>query len=207
MSGIIPLPPGPFSTISADPPWSYDAKGSRAAPDWKGNFRYSTMSLDAIKAIPVADVAAKDAHMYLWTTSSFLEDAFDIMRKWGFKYKHTMVWVKVKKGTMEPRMGMGHYYRHAHELVLFGVRGRAPARVHNLPTVFFAERSAHSKKPEILQDWAEKLSPEGKRLEMFATRARPGWEAWGMQAPKMAETESGLLAGERAIEEGIARVG
>lgn len=164
--------------IVADPPWHFDNQRTRAA----AVRHYPTMKVDEIARLPVEKWARPNAHLYLWVTAAHLSEGLTVMKAWGFNYKHSIVWVKTKTApTLQ--IGLGNYFRHAHELCLFGVRGSAPARVHNLPTVFFAPRGRHSAKPPVLQDWAEELSP-GPRLEMFARRARAGWATWGNEAPQ-----------------------
>jgi N6-adenosine-specific RNA methylase IME4 len=192
------LPRGPFGTVLADPPWEFENRGTRAAAE----DHYSTMSAVEIAALPVQRSCAPSAHLYLWTTDTHLLDgsAALVCRAWGFVPKLTIPWVKTKAGVVviddvphvaldpdrvDPRLqiGLGNYFRHAHELVVFAVRGRAPAAVHNLPTVLFAPRGQHSRKPDRLYNWGEQLSP-GPRLELFARRARAGWSAWGLEAPR-----------------------
>ncbi len=193
------FPAGQFGTILADPPWSFYDKGSRIAPDWKESNLYSTMTAREILDLPVDLIAADRAHCYIWTTDSHLQLALNCMQQWGFVYKKTLVWVK-RRSAVAPlackcgdpecfevsngplQIGMGHYYRSVKELVLFGTRGKCPAAVHNLPDVFEAQRTQHSVKPDNVHRWAEKLSP-GPRIELFARRSQPGWEAWGDQFP------------------------
>jgi N6-adenosine-specific RNA methylase IME4 len=103
------------------------------------------------------------------------------MRAWGFQLKTTLVWDKVTAGG-RPAFGAGHYYRGAHELVLFGVRGRCAALSRSERTRFEGQVGRHSQKPELLQDMADRVSP-GPRLELFARRRRPGWTCWGNQLP------------------------
>ena len=196
----IGFPAGQFGTILADPPWSFSDKGSRIAPDWKESHLYSTMSAREILDLPVDLLAADSAHCYVWTTDVHLPLALSCLQHWGFVYKKTLVWVKRRSATTPIRctdadlsgefevmngplqIGMGHYYRSVKELCLFGTRGKAPAAVHNLPDVFEAPRTQHSVKPDRIHEWAEKLSP-GPRVELFARRSKPGWEAWGDQFP------------------------
>lgn len=162
-----------FGCVVADPPWRYSNTSSRAAAE----NHYPTMPTRQIIRLPVEDWVAPDAHLYCWTTDAHLRDAFDVVAAWGFEYKMTLVWVKVgEAGKLQ--IGLGNYFRHAHELCLFGTRGKAPALVHDLPSVFWAPRGRHSAKPQILQDWAEKLSP-GPYLEVFARSQRPSWAVWG----------------------------
>lgn len=196
----IGFPEGKFGTVILDPPWSFSDKGSRVAPDWKESNLYNTMSAREILDLPVDLLAADQAHCYVWTTDVHLPLALNCLQHWGFVYKKTLVWVK-RRSAVAPisctdadlagefevsngplQIGMGHYYRSAKELCLFGTRGKCPAAVHNLPDVFEAQRTKHSVKPDRIHEWAEKLSP-GPRVELFARRSKPGWEAWGDQFP------------------------
>lgn len=201
---MISLPQGPFGVVVADPPWQFDNRASRAAAE----NHYPTMSAVEIAALRVREAAARNAHLYMWTTDTHLLDgsAALVCREWGFVPKLTIPWVKTKADLVviddvphvavapdsdapKVQIGCGNYFRHAHELLIFAVRGRTPAIVHNLPTVLFAPRGEHSRKPDRLFDWAERLSP-GPRLEMFARRARRGWSIWGNEAPVELEKAS-----------------
>jgi N6-adenosine-specific RNA methylase IME4 len=95
------------------------------------------MSQAELAALPVGKLGAENAHLYLWTTDAHLEEALYLMKVWRFTYKQNLVWVKQ---NAKLQIGLGNYYRHAHELCLFGVRGKAPARSHSLPSVLLALR-------------------------------------------------------------------
>ena len=195
---VLPIVPGGWRCIVADPPWSFRDKGSRIAPDWKRARRgYATMGLAGIAALPVRDVAAPDALLFLWTTSAHLLDgsATAVARAWGFEPKTTIAWVKVAKnqkgaepGRPRVRFGGGKYTRGAHELVVVARRGRARVLVKNVPSVLFAPRGRHSEKPEELQDLAERLAA-GPYLELFARRRRAAWTCWGDQLPSAVGAE------------------
>lgn len=178
----LPKIEGGWGTVITDPPWRFDDRGSRAAPDGKA-FKYHTMSNEEIRAIPLSSVAAPRSHLYCWTTEVHLELALECLRGWDFTFKKALVWVK-RGVTGKLQIGMGHYYRTAKELCLFATRGGCPAAVHNLPDVFEAPRTKHSQKPEQIHRWAELLSP-GPRLEVFARRQVPGWTCWGDQLPEV----------------------
>ena len=154
-----------YKTIVADPPWRYSNRGTRNAAER----HYETMTIDELLALKLP--AAPDAHLYLWTTNSFIQDAFLVMDAWGFTYKTLLTWGK-------PQMGMGNYFRNNTEHVLFGVRGKMSVKRHNCLTLFMAPRTRHSEKPARFYDIVESMSP-GPYLEMFARRVRLGWEGWG----------------------------
>ena len=187
--GVLPRARGGWRCVVADPPWSFKDAGSRVAPDAvvrrkaRGGVAriYGTMPTSWVAGLPVASVVAPSAHLYLWCPSALLEDGLVVMRAWGFTLKTTLVWDKVTAGG-RPAFGAGHYYRGAHELVLFGVRGRCPALSRRERTRFEGVVGEHSRKPEVLQDMAERVSP-GPRLELFARRRRAGWTTWGDQVP------------------------
>ncbi len=156
-----------FATIVADPPWSYD----NADLYGPGLPEYASMSHDDLKALPVADRADEDAHLYRWTTNPKLPEAFELLDAWGFRYAGFVTWCK-------PRFGMGRYFRSQTEHVLFGVKGSLPLRRKDVGTWFEAPRGRHSAKPEKFFEIVESCSP-GPYLELFARTERAGWTAWG----------------------------
>jgi N6-adenosine-specific RNA methylase IME4 len=156
-----------FGTVYADPPWPYENQGTRGATD----NHYPTMSVDAIAALPVASLAADDAHLHLWTTNAFLFEARRILDAWGFEYKSCFVWVK-------PQMGTGNYWRVSHEFLLLGVRGGISFADQTLMSWGQFKRGRHSAKPEAVRRLIERASP-GPRLELFGRRMVDGWTVWG----------------------------
>ena len=158
-----------FSTILADPPWLHHQVGGLGA-----STHYQLMTLDRIKAMPVADLATEDAHCWLWVTNASLRDGYDVLEAWGFTPRSIMTWVK-------PRLGLGNYLRNATEHVLFGTRGHAPVRFKAQPTWLFAPLQKHSHKPEEQYAVIERISG-GPYLELFARRRPPSssrWAVWG----------------------------
>jgi N6-adenosine-specific RNA methylase IME4 len=158
-----------FSTIYADPPWKYDNQGTRAAT----NNHYPTMTVEQIAAEPVADLAADNCHLHLWTTNGFLPAAFSIIAAWGFTYKSMFVWVK-------PTLGIGNYWRCSHELLLFALRGNLPFRDRGQRSWIELDRQGHSVKPEEIRSLVEKVSP-GAYLELFGriVPENPAWTVYG----------------------------
>ncbi len=155
-----------YGTIMVDPPWDVYQRGSYGA-----SAHYNLMTLDQIKAMPVGDLAAPNAHIWLWVTNATLRDGFDVLKAWGFTHRSTFTWIK-------PRFGLGNYLRNATEHVLLGTRGKAPALFRAQPNWLFAPRQEHSHKPEEQFAVIERVSP-GPYLELFARRHQPGWDAWG----------------------------
>jgi len=175
-----------YKCILADPPWE-ELGGQPLDPSWGGGKRgadqhYPTMRVDEIAAIPVYKWVRRDTHLWLWVTDQFLPDGLKVMGRWGFRYVRTMVWHKQRNGKTQ--IGLGQYLRGSHEICLFGVRGSLPyARKADgsrlaIPSVFVAERTKHSRKPEESYNIIEQVSP-GPRLELFARQEREGWDAMG----------------------------
>lgn len=154
-------------TVLADPAWQYGNQSTRGATEG----HYVGMSVDEICALPVARIAAKQAHLHLWTTNAFLFDAKRVIEAWGFEYKSCYIWVK-------PQMGMGNYWRVSHEFMLLGTRGNESFSDRGLMSWGRFDRRQHSAKPEEIRQLIEKASP-GPRIELFARRKAPGWYAWG----------------------------
>jgi N6-adenosine-specific RNA methylase IME4 len=173
-----------FKTILADPPWRFQNKTGKVAPEHRRLSRYATMTLDEICALPVATVAAPVAHLYLWCPNALLPDGLRVMAEWGFTYKANVVWHKVRKDGGSDGRGVGFYFRNVTELILFGTRGKnartlAPGRrqVNYLAT----RKREHSRKPDEQYQLIESCSP-GPYLELFSRGVRANWEPWGNQA-------------------------
>jgi N6-adenosine-specific RNA methylase IME4 len=173
-----------FGTVLADPPWQFQNKTGKVAPEHRRLARYATLTLEEIRRLPVGDVAADVAHLYLWVPNALLPEALSVMQAWGFQYKSNIVWHKVRRDGGSDGRGVGFYFRNVTELVLFGVRGRnartRPAGRRQVNYISSRKRE-HSRKPDELYAIVEACSP-GPFLELFARGARPGWTAWGNQA-------------------------
>jgi N6-adenosine-specific RNA methylase IME4 len=158
-----------FACVYADPPWEYGNRATRASADK----HYATMSVEEVCAEPVADLAADNAHLHLWTTNAFLFEARRVMEAWGFEYKSCLVWVK-------PQMGIGNYWRVSHEFLLFGLRGRLPFADRGQMSWIQADRTKHSRKPREVREAVEKVSP-GPYLELYGREPIDGWTVYGNQ--------------------------
>ena len=173
-----------FGTVLADPPWQFQNRTGKMAPEHRRLSRYGTMTLADIAALPVADIAATKAHLYLWVPNALLPEGLEVMKAWGFEYKSNIVWHKVRKDGGPDGRGVGFYFRNTTELVLFGVRGKdvrtlAPGR--RQVNIIKTMKREHSRKPDELYDVVEACS-WGPFLELFARGPRKGWSAWGDQA-------------------------
>jgi N6-adenosine-specific RNA methylase IME4 len=173
-----------FGAILADPPWQFQNKTGKVAPEHRRLARYRTLSLEEIRALPVDAAAAEVAHLYLWVPNALLPEGLSVMQAWGFRYKSNLVWHKVRRDGGSDGRGVGFYFRNVTEIVLFGVRGRnartlqAGRRQVNL---LATRKREHSRKPDELYPIIEACSP-APFLELFARGTRPGWTAWGNQA-------------------------
>ena len=161
-----------------DRPWSKNQSSCHGYGGAIGH--YDLMSIDRIKAMPVADLADENAHLYLWVTNSNIDEGLEVIKAWGFRYITMFHWIK-------PKMGVGNYFRNASETCLFAVRGKAPAKFKSQINWMIGYPTQHSEKPREFTSVVERLS-DGPYLELFCRR-RPAsnekWYCWGN------ETENG----------------
>jgi N6-adenosine-specific RNA methylase IME4 len=178
-----------FSTILADPPWQFQNRTGKVAPEHKRLARYGTMTLDQIQALPVSTIANDRAHLYLWIPNALLPEGLAVMKAWGFQYKSNIVWHKIRKDGGSDGRGVGFYFRNVTELILFGVRGKnartlAPGR--SQVNYISSRKREHSRKPDEQYPIIEACSP-GPFIELFARGDRHGWFGWGNQADESYE--------------------
>jgi|694.fasta_scaffold91441_6 N6-adenosine-specific RNA methylase IME4/ParB-like chromosome segregation protein Spo0J len=163
-----------YRVIYADPPWQYDLE--QTSPNLGGAIKhYNSMSIEELCALPIKDIAEKDAVLFLWITSPKLNLFLQLMEAWGFEYKTSFVWDKVKHN-------MGHYNSVRHEFLLIGGRGKStPDIKHLYDSVISIERSdKHSEKPVEFMDIIDNLYQHGNRIELFARQAKKdNWYFWG----------------------------
>lgn len=181
--GLMPItPPFPDDTYHAivvDPPWELTTGPNVFGSKERGNeaLAYSQMTLDDIRELDVQKLAAPDAHLYLWTTNRYLEDAYDIARAWGFEPSTLLVWCKQPRGV-----GLGGTFRLTAEFIVFACRGSLPARRIVERTWFEWPRGQHSVKPDAFYQLVESVTP-APYIDLFARKARPHWTVWGAEAP------------------------
>ncbi len=169
-----------YSTILADPPWQFQNRTGKMAPEHRRLLRYPTMELNEIIELPVSKLAAAKSHLYLWVPNALLQEGLKVMKAWGFTYKSNLVWFKIRKDGGPDGRGVGFYFRNVTELVLFGVRGSMRTLVPGRTQVnlFSTRKREHSRKPDEIYDLIESCSP-GPYLELFARFRRTGWDQWG----------------------------
>ncbi len=173
-----------YATIYADPPWRFQNRTGKVAPEHKRLNRYATMELDEIASLPIGEIAAEKSHLYLWVPNALLPDGLAVMKAWGFEYKGNIIWEKVRKDGQPDGRGVGFYFRNVTEILLFGVRGGnnrtlAPAR--SQVNLIRTQKREHSRKPDEIVPIIESCSP-GPYIELFARGDREGWDMWGNQA-------------------------
>ncbi len=180
--GLPPLPTvaDGFATVLADPPWRFQNRTGKVAPEHRRLDRYDTMTVEEICDVPVTSVVSDNAHLYLWVPNALLPEGLQVMQAWGFRYVSNVIWAKRRKDGGPDGRGVGFYFRNVTEPILFGVRGSLrtlpPGRrqVNMLET----RKREHSRKPDEQYELIESCSP-GPYLEMFARYPRAGWQAWG----------------------------
>lgn len=177
---------GNYGLIYADPPWHFAIRSPKG-DSRSASQHYGTMSLDAIKALPVADIAAKDCLLLMWVVDPMLPHALEVMKAWGFEFKTVgFYWAKTTKHGKD-HVGQGYWTRANPEQCWIGTRGR-PKRVDAAVRRLIIDRvREHSRKPDLARARAERLLGDVPRLEMFCRTAPPGWDVWGNEVGKFAE--------------------
>ncbi len=178
---------GDFGAILADPPWQFQNRTGKVAPEHRRLHRYGTMSLDDIKQLPVASLAAPRSHLYLWVPNALVLWGLEVMAAWGFQYKANLVWYKTRLDGGPDGRGVGFYFRNVTELILFGVRGGLRTRQagRRQVNIICEPKRGHSRKPDRLYSVIENCSP-GPYLELFARFERANWVQWGNEIPAAA---------------------
>lgn len=173
-----------YSTILADPPWQFQNRTGKVAPEHKRLNRYPTMPLKDIKDMPVSSIAADRAHLYMWVPNALLPEGLAVLESWGFRYKTNIIWYKIRKDGGPDRRGVGFYFRNVTEILLFGVRGKnirtlQPGR--SQENIISARKREHSRKPDEQYKIIEECS-WGPRVELFSRGKMENWDCWGNQA-------------------------
>ncbi len=173
-----------YKTIYADPPWQFQNRTGKVAPEHKRLTRYDTMKLDEIKQLPVDEIADEKSHLYLWVPNALLPEGLEVMKAWGFQYKTNIIWEKVRKDGMPDGRGVGFYFRNVTEMLLFGIKGDKNRTLHagrSQVNLIRSIKREHSRKPDEFIPLIESCS-SAPFLELFARGDRCGWDMWGNQA-------------------------
>lgn len=172
-----------YKVIYADPPWSYKVWSKKGAGR-SAESHYPTMSIEDIKALPVAELADKDCALFLWITFPMLREAWSVMDAWGFKYKSVaFVWVKQNKKSPSLFWGMGYWTRANAELCVIATKGSPKRESRAVHQVIVSPVEEHSKKPDESRRRIVQLMGDVPRIELFARQSSPGWDVWGNEAP------------------------
>lgn len=161
-----------FNVVYADPPWAINQTGAYGASK-----HYDLMPLERIKALPVSELTAENAALFLWVTNGLLQEGLDVLKAWGFTYRSPFYWVKAQ-------IGLGQYLRNSSETLLMGTKGKMPVAFKAQQNWAFMPRQEHSHKPEEMYAIMERLYPNCDYLELFARKrpSNPDWYIWGNEA-------------------------
>jgi len=173
-----------YKTIYADPPWQFQNRTGKVAPEHKRLTRYDTMKLEEIMQLPVSEIADEKSHLYLWVPNALLPQGLEVMKAWGFEYKTNIIWEKVRKDGMPDGRGVGFYFRNVTEILLFGIKGNKNRTLdagRSQVNLIRSMKREHSRKPDEFISLIESCSA-APFLELFARGDREGWDMWGNQA-------------------------
>jgi N6-adenosine-specific RNA methylase IME4 len=169
-----PLPDGKYNVIYADPPWQYDNTGLGGAAEK----HYPTMSIGEICRLPISELTGDKAVLFLWVTSPFLKEGFQVCEAWEFDYKTSFVWIKDRATYGK----LGFYTYSQHEFLLVATKGSCLPKEGSLqPSLIIAKKDKHSKKPEVVYGMIEQMY-NPPYIELFARQKRMGWDVWGFEA-------------------------
>jgi len=166
-----------YSVIYADPAWKYNNQSPPCLPEkqpdtCKIEYYYPTMTIAEIKALKVPELCEKDCVLFLWATTPAIQEALEVVKAWGFKYKTMITWEKTNKDCM------GYWFRVCTEHLIVAVKGNVKAFRDMERTCYHEKRGKHSKKPEHFYETIERVT-NGNRIELFARQKREGWDVWG----------------------------
>jgi site-specific DNA-methyltransferase (adenine-specific) len=166
-----------YSVIYADPAWKYNNQSPPCLPEkqpdtCKIEYYYPTMTIQEIKDLKVKEMCEKDCVLFLWATTPAIQEALEVVKAWGFKYKTMVTWEK------ENRDCMGYWFRVCTEHLIVAVKGNVKAFRDMERTCYHEKRGKHSKKPDHFYETIERVTT-GNRIELFARQKREGWDIWG----------------------------
>lgn len=191
---------GHYAAIAADPPWHSRARTALQMSNWTSRLdaekHYAVMGVDDIAAMPVRDLAARDAHLFLWVTGPCLRQGFEVMEAWGFRYSAVaFTWIKLKRSHNPDQLrtlpangsdfhtGLGLTTRKNAEFVLLGRRGSARRVAKDVRELIVAPVREHSRKPDEMFARVQRYCA-GPYLDLFSRQRRAGWDSWGNEVEK-----------------------
>ena len=168
-----------YKVIYADPPWAYQVWSKRGMGR-SAESHYPTMNIEAIKALPVSELADRDCALFLWVTFPMLKEAWSVIGAWGFSFKTVaFVWIKLNRKASTLFTGMGYWTRANAEICLLATRGHPKRQARNVHQVIISPVEEHSKKPEEARQRIVALMGDVPRVELFARQHPEGWDVWG----------------------------
>ena len=169
-----------YNIVYADPPWNYNDKRTGKKMSGGASNHYSTMKLNDIKKLPIGNLTNENCMLFLWATFPNLQEALEVIKAWGFKYKTLgFSWIKTNKKNGKPFFGIGYYTKSNCEVCLIGVKGRPFKESDAISSVVIAPREEHSKKPNEVREKIVTLCGDVPRIELFARQKVNGWDCWG----------------------------
>lgn len=170
-----------YKVIYADPPWDYKDKRDKHPRLCGGAAaHYKTMSQKDIMALPISQLADDNSILFLWATFPNLQEALNVMKAWGFKYKTLgFSWIKTNRKNGKPFFGIGWYTKSNCEVCLIGIRGKPPKASNGVSSVVISPREEHSKKPDMVRERISEFCGDVPKIELFARQKYPGWDVWG----------------------------
>ncbi|MDX0007806.1 DNA methyltransferase [Sinorhizobium meliloti] len=186
-----------YDVILSDPPWRFRTWNEENQQK-SASKHYPLMTLDAIKALPVSDLAKPDCLMMMWAVQPMLDQALEVMSAWGFKYKTAGAWAKQSATGTKWAFGTGYLLRCSAEFFIVGTRGNPKSAVKNVRNLIVAPIREHSRKPDEMHLNLERMFPDADRLEMFSRESKPGWDVWGNQTGKFDAANDNVQAEVRA---------
>lgn len=169
-----------YNIIYADPPWNYNDKRSGKKLSGGASNHYKTMKTEEIKNLPVRELADENCMLFMWATFPNLQEALNVIKAWGFKYKTLgFSWIKTNKKNGKPFFGIGYYTKSNCEVCLIGVKGKPIKQSNSVSSVIISPREEHSKKPDIVREKIVELIGDVPKIELFARQKVDNWDCWG----------------------------
>ena len=177
IGGVVPCDQKKYNIIYADPPWKLNISKNR--PEW-GDATYPTMKTKEICELPVYNICLDNCALFMWVTMPFLEEGFNVINSWGFKYVTcAFVWVKQNRNGAGIFSGLGQWVNGNAELCLFARRGKLIRKNKNVKQIVLSPVGTHSKKPDEIKHRIINLLGDLPRIELFARHKTEGWDVWG----------------------------
>lgn len=175
---MVDFPKKKYGVIYADPPWYFKTRSDKGK-DRSPEKHYSCMSLADIIRLPVSDIAEDNSVLLMWVCDPMLDQALEVIKAWGFKYKTVgFTWAKTNRTKLGFFTGLGYWTRGNPEMCLLATKGKPKRNSKSIPQLVVDQRREHSRKPDIVYNHIENML-DGPYMELFARRTRPGWTSWG----------------------------